>query len=272
MHDVGTFLTDWNPKHTAFQIENFIIRQGGITPWGMYRQALREAMSRRATLLGLLTNTDRKSMAVVPLHEDDEDLFVFADAYTPQQLVKIAHLVREFCQVWGMLAPLRSRVAALIEDGQTVYDMERQFWSTRIVLEARDRGLSGQPLGKDIMDHARVLGGPVPDDVVAAYRGKGPEGLDTWTPAQLPEYTPLAFDEVPSVLDLPDAYHTLWKRLRSPYEENAQACHALEDRTGPRGRAGAALHGPQQRDRLRLGDLHPGGGGGRNGSGAVNGA
>jgi len=46
--DIHQLLCDHQPGHSAFQIAHFIVTRGNWTPWGKYRQCLRELDRRRA--------------------------------------------------------------------------------------------------------------------------------------------------------------------------------------------------------------------------------
>lgn len=48
--DLERLLADHQPGHSAFQIAHFIVTRGNWTPWGKYRQCLRELERRRGAI------------------------------------------------------------------------------------------------------------------------------------------------------------------------------------------------------------------------------
>ena len=59
--DIDEILKDYRPKHTSYQIENFIIGMQG-SEWSKYKQCLRELKNRVETLQGLKEELEIKKL------------------------------------------------------------------------------------------------------------------------------------------------------------------------------------------------------------------
>lgn len=116
---------DYNPKHSAFQINHFMIGKEP-TKYGAYKQALREFFSRYFTL--------RKMM------EQDAE----ADWQAQHDMIEIHHLKREMVHVFLIANALHEELHA---DSYDEARLNEEYWDARI------RG----EIAKDLIAHRTIL-------------------------------------------------------------------------------------------------------------------
>ena len=147
-------LADHQPGHSEYQIDHFIVGRGNWTPWGRYRQALREIDKR---LRGLSQLRDDRELAQVDL-EELERTWVFRAATRRRNAVKhrrleaqiqflnrdIAECERELARLTAIAQGLKTQLGDLSPERRAA--LEEETWETRLRAMA----------GLDILTQGRI--------------------------------------------------------------------------------------------------------------------
>lgn len=123
-------LEDHRKYHSAFQIDCFIIAQNGVTPWGAYKQALRELESRWTSLKMLyvkrLVLQDGRRLLEEDVKKDPRILYLEREIEADELEKQIKDTEREFRRFLGHAAHLKKMLGELTEE--QIEKLEEQEW------------------------------------------------------------------------------------------------------------------------------------------------
>ena len=132
---ISDFYKDYNPNHSDYQIKNFIIYKHGKTPYGQYRQSLREIFPRFKSILD----------SIIKIEELAEELDIYKNDGTTKRKEKISRLkldkkiielkmakdglqrlINEFKKFYSIACQLKNELGELTEEKLNKLDAE--FW------------------------------------------------------------------------------------------------------------------------------------------------
>ena len=116
MNQLNELLKDHQPFHSEFQMDHFITIRAGGTPWGMYRQALRELDSRKSALLEHYSKRQSLEMQKNTLDRT------------------IADQEREFKHFYAQAVALKNDLGELTPERKA--QLERETWLHRLKMKA----------------------------------------------------------------------------------------------------------------------------------------
>lgn len=102
-------------RHSEYQIRNFIIKLNGKTDWGMYKQSIREILSR-------IEECKRLSNEIIALKDD----FNTDNMTLNKKEVQLNDLLYELNIFWNLSCQLRSKIGDL--NPEKVKILESEFW------------------------------------------------------------------------------------------------------------------------------------------------
>lgn len=130
-----SIFADFNPRHSDFQIDNFIVRKEGLTEWGQYQQAMRELHSRMHNMrenvidaLILARKIEIRPHDKDPLLDDLEkrkleyELEASVDALKP--------IIEEMVRFAAIILSLRPKFSDMDDSQRKALDLH--YWKTRI--------------------------------------------------------------------------------------------------------------------------------------------
>lgn len=168
-------LKDYNPKHTRYQISNFILALNGRTKYGQYKQVLREIFPR--------VNNISQALAEIKILEEEikiaeEPSGKRAEIEKIQQQRKFIQLkqqqdhlkiqLKEFKEFYSIAVQLKEELGELTEEKKE--ELEKEYWVTtfkeRIALELCCNSIVSQntletilamPERNEILEHIKLL-------------------------------------------------------------------------------------------------------------------
>lgn len=140
-----SFFEDLILSHSTYQIENFILgEEAASTPWGQYKQALREVFQRVRSLKDLIYQQRKldieirkqESLLSKASDEFDKELISLEIEHLQENKVVLDHQIKELTREGDTflktLLKLKAVIAELISKGKTKDDLEADFWKTKL--------------------------------------------------------------------------------------------------------------------------------------------
>ena len=154
---LNKLLKDYNPKHSRYQISNYIIALNGRTRYGQYKQVLREIFPR--------VNNIAQAMAEIKIIEQEIEIAKeasfenFGDKYKiekikqqrkqvqlKQQKDHLQIQMKEFKEFYSIALQLKEELGELTEEKKE--ELEKEYWVTtfkeKIALELACNGVVSQ--------------------------------------------------------------------------------------------------------------------------------
>lgn len=139
-YDPASGIPEAELGHTPFQIDHFILRRGNWTPWGEYRQCVREIRRRRRGVVQL----DDEIHAVLLDLADARGTWCFRERSRARRTIRVRGLLekvreleraqsnerRELAHFEARARALRAELGELSQ--QRREDLEREAWLVRI--------------------------------------------------------------------------------------------------------------------------------------------
>lgn len=113
MDRLNELLNDSYGRHTRYQVQNFIIGLNGKTDYGMYRQCIREIMSRIDSIIS--TNK-----------EYEEAKHAFSSYKEQAKFMQLQEIMYEFNIFYNYAIQLKDRLGQLSSD--QIEKLEAEFW------------------------------------------------------------------------------------------------------------------------------------------------
>lgn len=137
-------LADHNPKHDPFQIDHFVLGKHAYTTFGMYRQTLRQLMSKTTTLADQYSELDLAGIDRLELETQTEFDDPYEEARTKVKLrqVKVRQMVlarsveaqeSEWLRYLAWAISLKDKVGTVSQA-----DIE-EFWTEKLVIDSACR-------------------------------------------------------------------------------------------------------------------------------------
>lgn len=145
MNRLSALLADHRPFHSAVQIDRFILGEHGVTPWGIYRQALRELASRWDALKADALAIMEHRCAIETAEDWGVGKVIRAKARSAIETIErtMRDRMREFCRFYAVASSLMPRFEGLTEEVREALDVDE--WAARARLKAgRDLIVYGQ--------------------------------------------------------------------------------------------------------------------------------
>lgn len=156
MNNLEALLADNRPFHSAVQIDRFILGEHGVTPWGIYRQALRELSSRwdamKTDAIAIMEH--REALEGSPGRVVGKMVRVKARSAIETIERTMRDRMREFLRFYAIASALRPRFDGLPEEVREALDVDE--WAARARLKA----------GRDLIVYGQV--GPETRDLIFA--------------------------------------------------------------------------------------------------------
>lgn len=165
------FKDDYEMFHSSFQIENFIIIKSGKTVYGMYKQCIRELLSREGSLRGLYAEKMKQEINFEELEEKlqdektkDEGSFEVRRlqitraemAYGMKDILKvIKETEREYTHFYNASKHLKGKLGDLNEDKREKLESEywKEYCKHRLCVDYKTTGVPS----KDSLDLIQSL-------------------------------------------------------------------------------------------------------------------
>jgi hypothetical protein len=134
---VFDLVEDFEPFHSRFQIENFVLARSGYTVYGCYKQALREMAARIPSLL-----QSCRKIANDSFHGTDSSLDDYV-AVSRLEKIEIRDRIREFALLCGYAIALKEELGEFPQGEKN--ELEIEFWTVYTkCLMARDLVAEGR--------------------------------------------------------------------------------------------------------------------------------
>lgn len=159
---LGTLFADYNPRHSKYQIENFIIGINGRTQYGRYRQALRELYPRYRNIKNKISNILDLELQIEEWQPEQDETTTKFKLKESQKVVLMASLADARAALAQMLTEFKHfySIATQIKDeigdisGQ-VDQLEGEYWvqtfKEKIALELFANGRLSQGVLETIL-------------------------------------------------------------------------------------------------------------------------
>lgn len=135
-----SLLATYRPFHSAHQIDHYIVARAGGTPYGMFKQAVRELRSRWQSLCTQYIEREEMQRKGEPCQccEPDAERACLARARHRIQLegleVQIRDTEREFRRFYGHAVKLKAHLGDLTED--RIEALEAEHWMHKLKQQA----------------------------------------------------------------------------------------------------------------------------------------
>lgn len=150
---IKDLLHDYNPKHTDYQITNFILGISGKTQWGQYRQALREMFPRLKNIINLMAEIEIdeiESTIEIPSEKSKKEKRI-KEIKKQQKILNLEHkkknlaaTIVEFKKFYTIAIELR---AILGGDKMDSAALESEYWivkfKEKLAIEIMSNGRPG---------------------------------------------------------------------------------------------------------------------------------
>lgn len=166
---VEHLLEDHRKYHSAFQIDCFIISQNGVTPWGAYKQILRELDSR---WISLKRHYVRRMVLQDELAQGVQDALIVQDPRITrvEKLIasdelerQIKDTEREFKRFLGHAIHLKATLGELTEE--QIEKLEEQEWIAKLRKKAALEIVSTGCVSEGTLDAILSMPQEASDDV-----------------------------------------------------------------------------------------------------------
>jgi hypothetical protein len=154
---LNELLKDYNPKHSRYQISNYIIALNGRTKYGQYKQVLREIFPRVNNITQALAEIAILEQEIAILQEANYENF--GDKYKIEKIKQQRKHVRlkqqkdhlqiqlkEFKEFYSIALQLKNELGELTE--QRKEELEKEYWvitfKEKIALELACNGIVSQ--------------------------------------------------------------------------------------------------------------------------------
>lgn len=151
-----SLLRDHQSYHSEFQIDHFILAQAGRTPWGMYRQAVRELATRLSGLQQSYLSRERLLLDIEEAGEPKSDGSIEsrrkrldaieARANRDRLDRQIREQEREFRRFYAHAVALKQQLGELTQGKRE--RLEREFWMHQVKCMAALDYITARGLGK----------------------------------------------------------------------------------------------------------------------------
>lgn len=176
---LSELLKDYNPKHSRYQISNYIIALNGRTKYGQYKQVLREIFPRVNNITQALAEIKilekEIEIAKEPTFENFGKRYEIEQVKQQRKLVQLKQQkdllsiqLREFKEFYSIAVQLKEELGELTEERKE--QLEKEYWVTtfkeRIALELACNGIVMQntletilamPERNEILEHINNL-------------------------------------------------------------------------------------------------------------------
>lgn len=134
---IEEFYNDYQPGHSKFQIENFILYMNGRTPYGQYKQALRELFPRFKNILDSILNIEKledeienfkpdkstprkENISNLELDRKKVNLKMNKDSLNQQ--------MKEFKNFYSIASQIKTILGVMTDEQINIY--EEEYWSS----------------------------------------------------------------------------------------------------------------------------------------------
>jgi hypothetical protein len=184
---LSALFQDYNPKHSKYQIENYIIGLNGSTQYGQYKQALRELYPRFLNIKkGIVRVAEMEAQEEDPANIPDEgtkkyDLYMAKKGLNVSLLVEaknnLEYQIKEFKHFYSIATQIKSDLGELT--AEIIDQKEKEFWvqtfKEKLALEVLGSGRPSQGTLETI------LAMPERDELIAHLAGmQAPQGASTY--------------------------------------------------------------------------------------------
>lgn len=158
----SSLLHDHEPGHDDTQIALWVIKKNGLTPWGEYRQCLREIDKRFSALENCVIDLDENRQRIADLHVTDRGP-VRDCALRRANIEKLAILQRRRTltrelEVFVELAEQRRSELGEITPERRV-DLDREFWIRKLAFQAKAELLATGTMSANLLELLACLPG-----------------------------------------------------------------------------------------------------------------
>lgn len=178
-----SLLASYRPFHSAHQIDNYIVARSGGTPYGMFKQAVRELRSRWQSLCTQYIEREEMRRKDVP----DSDLERARHRMQLEGLeVQIRDTEREFRRFYAHAVKLKAHIGELTED--RIEQLEAEHWMHKLKQQAALDLLSEGRVKRDTLELLMALDPETRSPIMDLLGSpKGHTELVTWLRAYTPE-------------------------------------------------------------------------------------
>lgn len=176
---LNKLLEDYNPKHSRYQISNYIIALNGRTKYGQYKQVLREIFPRVNNITQALAEIKilekEIEIAKEPNFENFDNRFEIEKIKQQRKNVQLKQQkdllriqLKEFKEFYSIALQLKNELGELTEERKE--ELEKEYWVTtfkeKIALELACNGVIAQntletilamPERQEILQHIKEL-------------------------------------------------------------------------------------------------------------------
>lgn len=176
---LSELLKDYNPKHSRYQISNYIIALNGRTKYGQYKQVLREIFPRVNNITQALAEIKilekEIEIAKEPTFENFGKRYEIEQVKQQRKLVQLKQQkdllsiqLREFKEFYSIAIQLKEELGELTEERKE--QLEKEYWITtfkeKVALELTCNGIVMQntletilamPERVEILEHINKL-------------------------------------------------------------------------------------------------------------------
>lgn len=154
---LNELLKDYNPKHSRYQISNYIIALNGRTKYGQYKQVLREIFPRVNNITQALAEIkilkEEISIAKEPNFENFGKRYRIEIVKQQRKRVQLKQQrdmltiqLKEFKEFYSIALQLKEDLGELTEEKKE--QLEKEYWTTtfkeKVALELACNGIVGQ--------------------------------------------------------------------------------------------------------------------------------
>lgn len=174
----------FRPFHSAFQIDHYIVARAGGTPYGMFKQSVRELRARWQALCDLYIQREKLSRSKASkqvLRRTQEKI------RRDELEIQIRDTEREFRRFYAHAVKLKKHLGKLTDE--RIDELERELWIHRLKQHAAlDIISTGRP-SREFFELMMALDAETRKPLLDAIStDDGRKGLIDWVAAWEPEY------------------------------------------------------------------------------------
>lgn len=119
---LSKLLEDYEPLHSTFQLERFVLIRNGQTPYGCFKQVLRELVARIPVVL------EACNKVISSIQSENKSISQTQSECQPVQFFLFRDQIREFCILYKYAISLKRYLGELTASRKR--ELEHEYWIT----------------------------------------------------------------------------------------------------------------------------------------------
>jgi len=190
-HELKEFLSEAETGHSIFQLDHFVTIKEGLTPWGMYRQALRELKGRYNALRSLVIERIKAQQKIAKTKKPLKKVeWAFRLEETEE---RIAQNLRDFSRFFAHARHLKELIGDKDRD-----KLEADFWQERLKIKAAFEVMSTGRISESMSFLLLSLPKPM-QETVSAFMVDPKSAAEYIDAIDVPEFKAVKVDILPQI-------------------------------------------------------------------------